>query len=74
MEVKREQLEYGDLILLVSDGVTKAFSATESAHLILEQYDRTGDIGAAAQELVTRSRSKRSTDDITAMLIEVEEG
>lgn len=73
IEVKTEQLEYGDLILLVSDGVTKAFSINEASHLILEQYDRTGDVGVAAQELVTRSRSRKSSDDITAMVIEVEE-
>ncbi len=73
IEVKSERLEEGDLILLVSDGVTKAFSTTEAANLVLEIYNKTGDIGFAAQELVTRSRSKKSVDDITVMLIEVEE-
>ena len=73
IEMKSEHLEEGDLILLVSDGVTKAYSITEAANLVLEIYDKTGDIGLAAQELVTRSRSKKSVDDITAMVIEVGE-
>jgi hypothetical protein len=34
-------------------------------------FDKTGDSAIAVQELVTRSRSKKSVDDITAMLIEV---
>ncbi len=63
----------GDLILLVSDGFTKVYSTTEAANLVQEIYDKTGDIGMAAQELVIRSRSKKSVDDITAMVIEIEE-
>jgi serine/threonine protein phosphatase PrpC len=73
LEVKSERLLVGDLILLVSDGVTKVYSTTEAANLVQEIYDKTGDIGVAAQELATRSRSKKSVDDITVMLIEVEE-
>lgn len=73
IEVKSEKLEYGDLILLVSDGVTKALSTTEAASLIMDVYDRTGDAGAAVQELVTCARGRKSTDDITAMVIEIEE-
>ena len=61
----------GDLILLVSDGVTKVYSTTEAANLVQEMFDKTGDSAIAVQELVTRSRSKKSVDDITAMLIEV---
>ncbi len=71
IEVKSECLEEGDLILMVSDGVTKVFSTTEAANLVLETFERTGDTGMAVQELVTRSRSKKSVDDITAMLIEI---
>jgi PPM family protein phosphatase len=73
IEVKSERLEEGDLILLFSDGVSKAYSTTEAANLVLEIFDKTGDSGTAAQELVIRSRSKRSADDITAMVIEVGE-
>ncbi|MBK5275604.1 MAG: protein serine/threonine phosphatase 2C family protein [Desulfuromonadales bacterium] len=71
IEVKSERLEEGDLILMVSDGVTKAYSTAEAANIVQEIYAKTGDIGLAAQELVTRSRSKKSVDDITAMVIEV---
>ena len=73
IEMKSEHLEEGDLILMVSDGVTKVFSTTEAANIVLEVFDKTGDIGLAAQELVTCSRSKKSVDDITAMVIEVGE-
>jgi protein phosphatase len=73
LEVKTLPLVDGDLILLVSDGVTKVFSTTEAANLVQEIYDKTGDIGMAAEELVIRSRSKKSVDDITAMVIEIEE-
>lgn len=69
IEVKSERLEDGDLILLVSDGVTKAYSTTEAANLVQEIYNKTGDIGMAAQELVIRSRSKKSVDDITALVL-----
>lgn len=71
IEIKTLALVEGDLILLVSDGVTKVYSTTEAANLIQEIFDKTGDAGSAVQELVTRSRSKKSVDDITAMLIEV---
>lgn len=66
-------LEEGDLVLMMSDGVTKAYSTTEAANLVKEIYEKTGDIAAAAEELVTRSRGRKSNDDITAMVIEVEE-
>ena len=62
----------GDLILLVSDGVTKGYSTTAAANLVQENYDKTGDVGIAAQKLVIRSRCKKSVDDITAMVIEIE--
>lgn len=74
LEIESERLEEGDLLLLVSDGVVpKAFNYEEAANLVRNIYDKTGDVGLAAQELVTRSRSKKSVDDITAMVIEVEE-
>jgi protein phosphatase len=73
IEVKSLSLVEGDLILLMSDGVTKVFSTTEAANLVQQIFDKTGDIGMAAQELVNRSRGKHSVDDITAMVIEVEE-
>ena len=56
----------------VSDGVTKAYSTTKAANIVQEIFDKTGDIGLAAQELVNSSRNKKSEDDITAMVIEIE--
>lgn len=73
IDVQTCAVEEGDLVLLMSDGVTKAFSTTEAAHLASEIYGKTGDIAAAAEELVTRSRSKKSNDDITALVIEIED-
>ncbi|MFZ4859755.1 MAG: hypothetical protein ACOYL3_25570 [Desulfuromonadaceae bacterium] len=57
-------------ILLVSDGITKVYSTTENANLVQDIFDKTGDIGMAIHELVTRLRSKKSVDDITVMVIE----
>ena len=71
IDVESCQVEEGDLILLMSDGVTKAFSTTEAATLVSQIYDRTGDIASAVDELVTRSRTRKSSDDITALVIEV---
>lgn len=62
----------GDLILLMSDGVTKAFSNVEAANLVMEAYDRTDDTAKAAEALATRSRTRKSSDDITVVLVEVE--
>lgn len=73
IEVLSERVEEGDLILLVSDGVTKVFSTTEAAKLVLDIHDQCGDLGRAAQELVVRSRSKGATDDITALVVEITE-
>ena len=71
IDVETCSVEEGDLILLMSDGVTKAYSTTEAANLVSEIFDKTGNIAAAAHELVTRSRSKKSSDDITALVIEI---
>lgn len=62
-------LEEFDRVLLVTDGVTKAFSLEEASDVV-ELYD---DIGIGAKALVQRSRTKGSQDDITALLIEIEE-
>jgi serine/threonine protein phosphatase PrpC len=71
IDVEATNVEDGDMVLLMSDGVTKVFSTTEAADLIREVYDRCGAIGRAAEELVVRSRGKGSADDITVMVIEV---
>lgn len=71
IDVESIGVEEGDLLLLVSDGVTKVFSTTEAAAVVQETFDKTGDVSAAARELAVRSRSKKSSDDITVLLIEV---
>lgn len=73
IEVRRMPLKYGDLLLLVSDGITKVFSPIEAGVHVLEEYHRTGDIGFAAQQIVRVSRSRGESDDITALIIELEE-
>ena len=71
LEMRSVRVEEGDLILLLSDGVTKVISATEAANIVLEMYEKSGDIAFAVEGLVTLARQKRSLDDITAMLVEV---
>lgn len=57
-----------DKILLITDGVTKAFHPLEVIPII-EQYD--GDLRRAVSTVVQRSRSKGSYDDITALVYEI---
>ena len=73
IDVQSCAVEEGDLVLLMSDGVTKAYSTTEAANLVMDIYGKSGDIATAAEELATRSRSKGSNDDITALAIEIED-
>ncbi len=62
-------MEESDKILLLSDGVTKVFHPMEAADFI-EEYE---DISTAVKGLAQRSQVRGSTDDITVMLIEIEE-
>ncbi len=62
-----------DVLLLMSDGVTKAFSAQAAAELVATTMDRCGDPGAAAEELATQSRRRGSTDDITVVVMTLNE-
>lgn len=66
-------VEEEDLILLMSDGVTKAFGAAEAALIVENIFFKTGDISKAVEELATRSQTKGSSDDITVLAIEIEE-
>jgi serine/threonine protein phosphatase PrpC len=71
IDMESLSLAEGDLLLLVSDGITKAFHPVEAARLAHTVFSETGSIAAAAKELVGRSRSKGSSDDITVLLIEI---
>jgi len=62
-------VEESDKILLLSDGVTKVFHPMEAADFI-EEFQ---DICTAVKGLAQRSQARGSTDDITVMLIEIEE-
>jgi PPM family protein phosphatase len=66
--ISREVKNY-DRILLISDGVTKAYSPKAAVEIIEES----SNILHAVTDLVQRSRTKGSTDDITALLIEIDE-
>jgi serine/threonine protein phosphatase PrpC len=69
IDVDHSPLEDGDRILLLSDGVTKVYHPDETAGVI-QEYD---DPLRAVSELCGRSRSRGSTDDITVLLIEIED-
>lgn len=69
IDIDRIEWEDSDRILLLTDGVTKVFNPLEAAEFV-EDF---GDIGQASAELVRQSRLKGSIDDITVVLLEIEE-
>jgi len=69
IDIEHFNIEESDRILLLSDGVTKVFHPVKATDLV-EGYL---DVSIAVKTLVQRSQTLGSTDDITAMLIQVEE-
>ena len=69
LEVEQMPVEEGDRILLVTDGVTKYRSAVEASALVAD----TQVIQNAVRDLVHQCQLAGVTDDITAMLVDVEE-
>lgn len=69
IDLTQYKVEESDRLLLVSDGVTKVFHPAEAA-MVVEEYS---DISKGAAELTRRSEARGSHDDITVMLIELEE-
>lgn len=67
IEITRVHLEYDDLLLLLTDGVTKAFHVLDAGNMILDRYERTGSCATAITELVELSRRRGSSDDITVL-------
>lgn len=59
----------GDVLCLVTDGVTKALRV----HDVREVLDEVPDPDRAAKEVVARARARGSRDDITALVVELEE-
>jgi serine/threonine protein phosphatase PrpC len=64
------EFEDGDILCLVTDGVTKVMSVEEIGAVLR-------DLGArperAAQELAETARGRHSPDDITALVVQLEE-
>ena len=69
IDIEHFLVEESDRILLLSDGVTKIFHPVEAAYLVEEYID----VSIAVKTLTRRAQTMGSTDDITAMLIQVEE-
>ncbi len=62
-------VEESDRVLLLSDGVTKVMEPYQAA-AITEEF---ADPGRAVETLAHRSLARGATDDITALMIQVEE-
>ena len=62
-------LEEGETLCLVTDGVTKALAVHDIAN-VLREYPTPQ---RAAEELVLRAYNRGSRDDITALVVELEE-
>jgi serine/threonine protein phosphatase PrpC len=69
IDATQYKLEEGDLIVLVSDGVTKVMSEHQIAECVRDNYLHSAD--RAAQELCRLAELRGSWDDITAVVIEV---
>lgn len=67
LQVVGAQLKLGDMLCLVTDGVTKSCSA-EHVKTIL---DRNADPQVAADQLVMLAKTRGSEDDITALIVEL---
>jgi protein phosphatase len=67
VEVSDHQLLVGDTLLLCSDGLHGALTATQMAHLI----SHSDDLNTAAQELVALANQQDGSDNISVQLIRV---
>ena len=73
LDIKIFELQELDRVLLLSDGVTKVIHPREAGGLVTAMLAEQGDPGRAARGLAEIARRRGSTDDITVLLIEVEE-
>lgn len=71
IDVFSQDVEEGDVIILVTDGVTKALSALTISEIIVANNRGGGGPQRAAEELCRLAKVRGSQDDITAVLIEV---
>lgn len=67
IDVTNHMLKNYDRILLISDGVTKAYHPDKAAEIVEEHGD---NLKKAVEDLARRARTKGSQDDITVMLVE----
>jgi len=67
VETNEVQLLPGDILLLCSDGLHGAVSATEMTHVA----DRHADLSVAAQELITLANEHDGGDNVSVQLIRV---
>ena len=63
------ELKEGELLLLLTDGVTKTLRL-QDIQSVLDEFP---DAERAAPELARRAKSRGSRDDITALLVELEQ-
>ena len=69
IEVSQIQIKNSDRILLLSDGVTKVYNPLETLNVI----ETHNDICRAVSDLANHSAVRGSIDDITVLLIEVDD-
>jgi serine/threonine protein phosphatase PrpC len=69
LDVEASSFEPGDLLCMVTDGVTESMSDADVQQVLQE----CSDPEVAARELVHRARGKGSRDGITALVVELEE-
>jgi serine/threonine protein phosphatase PrpC len=69
IDVEGVRFEEGDILCLVTDGVTKSM-ADDHIEAVLKE---SGGPEIAVRELVSRARARGSHDDITAIVVELEE-
>ena len=71
IEVQKYPLEDGDVIIIASDGVIKGLNLYEIISCVQNTYLRSSE--HAARELCQLAEQGGSQDDITAIVIEVED-
>jgi serine/threonine protein phosphatase PrpC len=69
IDVETAALEEVDLLCLMTDGITKTM-ADDQIEAVLRE---TREPGRTARELASRARARGSRDDITAVIVEIEE-
>jgi PPM family protein phosphatase len=69
LEIQQENLSTYERLLLLTDGITKVFHPKEAARLISEHADPV----RAGRDLANRAIFRGSTDDITVLLVDIDD-